>query len=341
MKNSVLEIFKKLNDKKIYYMIARNYEKFPYFDHDIDLFCDTKLVNLKKILINIAKKNSWDCMVYDNHFADKLNKYSNIEVFHFYKFISGKYECLHLDFFSGTTLSSLPLIHASEIKRKRKKNFYQIDLAVENLLRIFTLNTLIMNNDEFKKGYAIKKIKIYKKKILKYKKKLSFKLYNETFFLNIALNYLKKSNFKKFSIYVNISRFIYMIKFIFKNPFRSVYYILLRIIELSNHFFFHQTGLQISFNLKNPKQKKLIYKSLNLLKNLNFLSYWKIKNIKYFLNIQERKILERNGAIISINSKLKNCVIFDNTRQVTNLLLKKIIKNNQIIYKSPFLNKIY
>ena len=132
-----------------------------------------------------------------------------------------------------------------------------------------------------------------------------------------------------------------MIKFIFKNPFRSVYYILLRIIELSNHFFFHQTGLQISFNLKNPKQKKLIYKSLNLLKNLNFLSYWKIKNIKYFLNIQERKILERNGAIISINSKLKNCVIFDNTRQVTNLLLKKIIKNNQIIYKSPFLNKIY
>ena len=47
MKNSVLEIFKKLNDKKIYYMIARNYEKFPYFDHDIDLFCDTKLVNLK------------------------------------------------------------------------------------------------------------------------------------------------------------------------------------------------------------------------------------------------------------------------------------------------------
>ena len=99
--------------------------------------------------------------------------------------------------------------------------------------------------------------------------------------------------------------------------------------------------MQISFNLKNPKQKKLIYKSLNLLKNLNFLSYWKIKNIKYFLNIQERKILERNGAIISIISKLKNCVIFDNTRQVTNLLLKKIIKNNQIIYKSPFLNKIY
>ena len=58
MKNSVLEIFKKLNDKKIYYMIARNYEKFPYFDHDIDLFCDTKLVNLKKILINVAKKNN-------------------------------------------------------------------------------------------------------------------------------------------------------------------------------------------------------------------------------------------------------------------------------------------
>ena len=55
-------------------MIARNYEKFPYFDHDIDLFCDTKLVNLKKILINIAKKNGWDCLVYDNHFADKLNK---------------------------------------------------------------------------------------------------------------------------------------------------------------------------------------------------------------------------------------------------------------------------
>ena len=151
-------------------MVARNYEKFPYFDHDIDLFCNTKLVNLKKILTKIAKKNSWDCLVYDNHFANKLNLYSNINVFHFYKFISGKYECLHLDFFSGTTLLSLPLIHASEIKRIRKKKFYVIDPSIEKLLRIFTTNRLIMNNDEFKKGYANRKIKIYIKKILKDKK---------------------------------------------------------------------------------------------------------------------------------------------------------------------------
>ena len=66
-----------------------------------------------------------------------------------------------------------------------------------------------------------------------------------------------------------------------------------------------------------------------------------MENKKYFLNIQEHKILERSGAIISINSKLKNYIIFDNTRQVTNLLLKNIIKNNQILYKSPGLNKIF
>ena len=61
---------------------------------------------------------------------------------------------------------------------------------------------------------------------------------------------------------------------------------------------------------------------------------------KILINIAKKNswdclVYDSHFAIISINSKLKKCVIFDNTRQVTDLLFKKIIKNNQIIYNSP------
>ena len=58
------------------------------------------------------------------------------------------------------------------------------------------------------------------------------------------------------------------------------------------------------------------------------------------LNIQERKILERSGIIISFSSKLKPDSIIvkkkDNLDKISKLIINKLIKKDLLIYQSNY-----
>ena len=58
-------------------VIARNYENFPDFNHDLDLFVVGELETLIPIFHQVAKKLRWDhltlCTHYANHKNDNLN----------------------------------------------------------------------------------------------------------------------------------------------------------------------------------------------------------------------------------------------------------------------------
>ena len=54
LKNTTKLIIKEFNNNKTHYAIARNYEQYPNFDHDIDFFSSESVSKLKKILIKVA-----------------------------------------------------------------------------------------------------------------------------------------------------------------------------------------------------------------------------------------------------------------------------------------------
>ena len=89
--------------------------------------------------------------------------------------------------------------------------------------------------------------------------------------------------------------------------------------------------------LTDKKQKKNIYKTLNLLKSKNFFDNWTIKKNNFLLSIEERKILERNGVIVSFNSDIKNGSILIkknyDLNKIVSLLVLKLVKKNSIIYQ--------
>ena len=170
LRNTAISIIKEFNKKKINYGLGRNYNHFPNFGHDIDFYSTEDAQKLKKVLIVVAKKNGWDFLTHDIHFNGFLSKVSGTDAFHFYKYESGEYEVLHLDFFRESLVIGLPFIKASNIKMNKhaKKEFFHINLNTENTIKLLTLNSHISNQNLFQKEYIKKKIKLYKSKIINF-----------------------------------------------------------------------------------------------------------------------------------------------------------------------------
>ena len=150
LRNTAISIIKEFNKKKINYGLGRNYNHFPNFGHDIDFYSTEDVQKLKKVLIVVKKKNGWDFLTHDIHFNGFLSKVCSIDTFHFYKYESGEYEVLHLDFFRSFNIFGLPFIKSSNIKmEKHKKKFYFIDINTENTFKLLQLCSNISDKNFF------------------------------------------------------------------------------------------------------------------------------------------------------------------------------------------------
>ena len=338
LRNTAISIIKEFNKKKINYGLGRNYNHFPNFGHDIDFYSTEDAQKLKKVLIVVAKKNGWDFLTHDIHFNGFLSKVSSIDTFHFYKFETGEYEVLHLDFFRSFIIFGLPFIKSSNIKmKKHKKKFYFIDINTENTFKLLQLCANISDKNFFHNEYVIKKRKIYKKKINSfYKKNKKTIVDNKLYFANAAIKSLQLNKLQNFKFYINASRFLYFIKYFFLNPFGFFFYLFSRLITLTNLFILNPPGLIINFYLEDKRQDKKVYKAFNLLKNKNFIHRWCIKK-KILLSFSERKLLERGGSVVLFSSQPTSDTHIikktDNLNRILKIIIQSLIKKNKIIYK--------
>jgi hypothetical protein len=341
LRNTAISIIKEFNKKKINYGLGRNYEQYPNFGHDIDFYSSEDVRKLKKVLVVVAKKNGWDFLTHDIHFNGFLSRVSSIDIFHFYKYKFGKYEVLHLDFFRSSLIYGLPFIKSSNIKMiKNKKKFFTIDKKTENTIKLLQLKSHFSNKHIFHEKYVKRKIDLYKKKIINFTNKDKYKniiTKNNLFFENEAIESLRANQIQNFKFYINASRYLYLFKYIIFNPVSFICYFFSRIATLTNLFILKPPGSIINFYLTDKKQKKNIYKTLNLLKSKNFFDNWTIKKNNFLLSIEERKILERNGVIVSFNSDIKNGSILIkknyDLNKIVSLLVLKLVKKNSIIYQ--------
>lgn len=296
-------ILKSLNYNNLEYAVLRNFEKLPSIGRDLDIIINKKKNKKRyfKVFHKAYKKFNWDLLIIDK---SKSSNYSDKKKIIMYYFLNLKtLDFLQIDLFYSLSVLGTPYFELQNDKNiiLYKKKYKILNPKISKTYHLFQINSLINNVNLNKKKineYINKYLKINKN--LLYKKKIIF----EYFFLNkIDLN-LKKKNYLKFKIYINIYRFLIFTKFFFSNPTR-LFLIPYKLYEKFLLYFVQPTGFILKHS-SDENDKKKLEQFLNKLKKKNIINDWCYKKnlnfLKKILYLEKRNIIV-DFKIIKVNRK--------------------------------------
>ena len=318
-KNDTVELLIKTLEKEGFKpVIARNYEDYPDFGHDLDLFLDGNLKNINLIFIEVAEILKWEKLTHCDHYSNFKNEEFNIVTYHFYKF--NPFQTLKVDLFGCLNLLGQPLIDRYEICKKReleeRGRFFIMKQDLENGYRIFQIASLNTKKDIFK-------IERYTKRVLNFHEEnpgllnLWSKNYNLGD-LSMAIKALENRNYKKLKIIIINLKLKFVFNKILRNPIKTFSKILDR-----------KKGLKIQFKT-NPcgpllllsGDKQELFKQLDTLVSHNILPGWS----------EDKDLRERGWALICFK---KESIKKPNFKK----LLSQIIYRHEVIYSSDRNNR--
>lgn len=336
---TIKSIINSLHKKKIMYAIARNYENFPDFRHDIDLFYDDNILKFIEILITTAIKFKWDIVTECQHWNTSKIKEHNITAFYFYKIKTN--ESLQIDLFSGFLILGIPIMNAGVILRERqlslKNKFYSSNLELENIFRALQIHKLSSNS------INESKIMRYKDCLISYENKYPKKISNRAkglglYFMQNAIDALIKNNTNKFCLFISLSKKIFLTHKLIVQPKKTFFTLLERIKEYYKLFISYPCGIVISISTHNTKQKKFVENALRKLVVYKVISSWSVVNKISRTSLTQKKILERGGVLIKFNniSEPADLVLTknDDFYIIYNALFKIFIFRHKVIYEN-------
>jgi len=336
--NTIKAIVREFGENDIAYAIARNYESYPDFGHDLDLYYLASSKSFKKIAVVVSAEYDWDVVTYCNHWSKSPIPEHNIDVFRFYKLTTNEY--LQVDLFRGFLVWGLPLVNAKEILKHRDLHdsglFYRPNLAIENIFRLLQINSLVTNKN------AIKKIARYRERVFEYvnmemESLLKYSQILGLSYIEDSLRSLSENNFSQFSYYINKSKKRFLIQSLLKHPIISFRQLFARMLDYYRLFLSSPCGLEIEVYTQNSKQKKMVAVALDELVRSSFISSWTDVNNNLFLSLKERRVLERAGIVIRwVNQRGKNTICVDDSvssHDVYMGLQDRIIFCHEVIYK--------
>lgn len=287
MENKIKKFFNTLNANEIDYFILRNFENFPNFKHDIDIYIKKNQIKaLETILVRefihndyfIGFKNSFNHSIYDDH---------NIRIYRIFNYET--FECIQIDIFFGFSIFGQKLIKFEEIENSFEyfKNIKILKNEFSALIAFFQIVSKFENDSKFEN---------YKNKIFSSKDFVTNFLLNRKVDINLINNYFESiecknerrsiSQLKK----IKISLLTYKFKSDKKNSLKRFLHKCLSLIYIwildrygAILFRIDRNNLEILESLL----KQGIIPSINIF----------TLNLKRLLKIQER------GGIFLINSK--------------------------------------
>lgn len=297
--DTVVSIIGELERQNVPYAIARNYENYPDFGHDLDLFYSDTLEGFKKIAVTMGKQHDWDLVSYCDHWSRSPIHEHNIDVFHFYKF--DPMETLQVDLFRGFLILGLPLINAKDIIRSRELHesglFHHTGLALENILRLLQIHALLSApNTE-------KKVKRYREKVLTFADSNRRRMLDEAEKMRLPLHTdifdaLSVEDYQQFKTLLDRVKRRFIMSAVQKFPIQTARQLLARISDNNTFLPMQLCGSRILVQANEEGQKELVRTALDRLAASDFITSWRERRVHGFLTIPERKILERKGALL-------------------------------------------
>ena len=254
-------------------VIARNYEDYPNFGHDLDLFLKGNLKNINLIFIEVAEILKWDKLTLCNHYSNFKKEEFNIISYNFYQF--NTLETLKVDLFGCLNLWGQPLIDRHNICKKReleqRGRFFVMKQDIENGYRIFQIASLNTKRDKVK-------IERYSRRVLNFHRKNPrlINLWSKNSNLgdlSMAIKAIENRSYKKLKIIIIKSKLNFVFSKILENPLKTF-----------SEIFDRKNGLIIQCNT-NPcgpllylsGYKQELFKQLDSLVRHNILPGWSEK----------------------------------------------------------------
>ena len=242
---TVRQLIPALEEAGLRPVVARNYENYPNFGHDLDLFVGGDLDQATRVFKAIASRLKWDRLTLCTHYAPYQHDVLCIPVFRFHQF--APLQTLQGDLFGGLILLGLPLIDRHSLCAKRRLEpqgrFHIMPPEWEHGYRIFQIQSLNPDKDHSKRTR-------YRKRILDFhqtnpEKLVQWGKINNLGNLKPALEALESDDHQRLTQQIKAAKTRFELDQLLRRPLRS-----LRLI------FDRKKGLDIQFN-KQPCGPKL------------------------------------------------------------------------------------
>lgn len=295
-------LIRKIEEKNLKYTIARNYETYPDFNNDLDLFYDSDLSLFEEIARQVCIQCGWDYLKSCRQFSGSIIQEHNIFIYYFVS--KQSLEKFQVDLFCGFLVYGIPLLSSTQIVEQRQRhksnNFYIPNVSHESLIRIFQINKLYLTS-----GYITKKLHRY---IERFKSQIAMNnCDNFIAFVNrqhikfpkqtlaLLLNdqlFLFSKSMKK------IKRDFLLTQFL-SYPTYSLRCIISRVVFYIKVFWMNSPGSLAILYYNSNADLTIIHSSLKSLE-ASFIFSKCVQSFNYYFmySPSARKILERNGCII-------------------------------------------
>ncbi|MBI2995689.1 MAG: hypothetical protein HYY52_03145 [Candidatus Melainabacteria bacterium] len=312
---TVTELFKKLEDAGIPYAILGNYERFPYFERDVDIAISlSEIEKLKDVLIYVTSELGWDLLL-SAHINDTKDASDTIN-FVFYNY--DPFLIFQMDVAYCYDFCKLPVLTTSNLLNDRYKHkfikFSYLNPLKENFIYLLKIRRHVARiiSSSFKtayteslKKYCYKKIRYYRKKIVNFcelssnEKKLKQLLGKKLgIFGVLALNSLKGSNLYTFYFFMLFATAYFLVINFFKTPFKTLLAVKHEINLAVNKHSAYVPKHVMKICAKKENKKILMLNFLEDLLKRDYIIAWSVKQNSKTTMLTEAIISAANGRVI-------------------------------------------
>lgn len=334
---TIAALINELGTENLPYVIARNYENYPDFGHDLDLFfSDNHVSEFNAIARKIAADYNWDYLTLCDHWNTSKIRTHNIEVFRFYKINPVEY--LQLDLFHGFLVWGVPLVNSKEIINTRVRDvsnrFYHMRPALENSLRMLQISKLMSYEGTTEKiqryrTCVLLSLANHECDLVTY----SAKLFSSD--TSQALDYLKSGKMQAFRISMNRIKQRFFLKSMIAKPYTTIMFLRERFNEYWRLFYSAPCGFILRVYVPSEEKYRHINQSLDFLVKKKVLSCWSDNNCKTKkFGVQHRRIMERGGIVVKrVGSADKAMLNLENCGkdQTLSAILDLIVKRHTLL----------
>ena len=316
----VVAFIKQCHSENIHYAIARNYENYPDFDHDLDIFCHPKdYLPLRNLLVSLIS-SEWDffseTLSYSGSIFDDQNV-NSIKLFN-----SKNNNFLQVDFFYGLTFGGISHIDIEYILGTRKlddsRQFYRISKHLEMYYRTFQIASRYFYEGESSKvvSYAQHWLNFFSDKT-QFDYQLSLLSKKD---IGLLQKYLRSGSYNNFARYVRSKKIQFIFKSFIKSPVTMFKRVSERCTGLVREYLTMYSGVNIFYsNVISVECED----QLDLLTQIKVIPGWAYKKDLSFF---ERVKLRERGGVVLVKKKNASNQYGMNKSNIQHLVLSKIFR---------------
>ena len=289
---SFLSICQKEN---INYAIARNYENYPYFDHDLDIFCSPKdYQDLKNILLGLISIE-WDYYKEELSYTGSSFEDQNVNCLKIFN--SSNNSFLQVDFFYGLTFFGLNHINIESILEMKifdaEKKFYRVNKELEMYYRTFQIASRYSAEGKTEKltSYAQSWMSFFSDKT---KFNFKFSIISDEDFNSLNM-FLQNNNFDKYLRLVRFIKLCFVLKRFIQFPISSFLRFSQRCKGILREYFTKPSGINLYYDGDINESVK---EQLNFFTKIKVIPGWGQKEL---LSLTQRIKLRERGGVILVN----------------------------------------